>query len=485
MITALDSKVMDANAASMGVDTATLMGRAGRAVADLVKERFPGKRILICCGHGNNGGDGFAAATMLPEKDVTVCTIDPPSKIRSEAALSFYYALKGRAVPFEGVDGKYDVLVDAGLGTGLRGAVRPAYSRYIDFVNRFEGTVVSVDVPTGLGADKAVRPDVTVALHDVKEGCDETNCGEIVVADIGMPEDAYAFVGPGDMLRYPVPGEDSHKGDNGRLLVIGGGPYHGAPAMASMAALRVGADLVTAAVPESVFDLVASVSPVLVMRRLSGDRLRPEHVEGLLDAAKSADAVLIGPGLGRAPETVEAVRDFVGRCDRPMVIDADGLNALGDGFVLESGEAVLTPHRGEFARLGGRGDDAESLAKRTGCTVLLKGAVDIISDGERTRRNRTGCPGMTGAGTGDVLAGIVGGLLAKGMSAFDAACLGAYISGAAGEEAFAKLSYGMIATDVVDRVPKVLRKCLRRTCSPSRASRRSGWGTRSSSATST
>lgn len=466
MISALDSKVMDINAAAMDVDTSSLMGRAGEAIADLISERYGGKRILFCCGHGNNGGDGFAAAGMLEDtEDITVAMIDPPSTIRSDAALSFYYALKKPTIPFNELDGEYDVLIDAGLGTGITGKVRPQYEEFIDFAGAFEGDVVSVDVPTGLGTDNAIVPKTTVVMHDVKEGCTEKECGEIIVADIGMPKEAYTHTGPGDMLRYPIPEDGSHKGDNGRLLVIGGGPYHGAPAMSAMAALRTGTDLVTLAVPDSCYHETASFSPVFVMKRLSGDVFCGKHVEELLKASESADAVLIGPGLGRNPDTEKAVREFVSACRKPMVVDADGLNSVGPGFVFPHKEVVLTPHHGEFMRLGGRDEDVRELASRVGCTVLLKGSEDRISDGIRMKYNGTGCSGMTGAGTGDVLAGIVAGLLSKGASAFDSACLGAYISGKAGSSAFSKMSYGMVATDVIDRIPRVLKKELRWNCS--------------------
>ena len=457
MMTPLDTKAMDANSEALGVGAARLMGNAGRAVADLLSDRYPGRRIVFFCGHGDNGGDGFAAASMMEDADVAVCLIDPAAKIRSEAALTYFYKLRcGRSgMPYEG---DFDVLVDCGLGTGASGSLRPPYSEFVDFANGFGGDVVSVDVPTGFGGEKSVRPKTTVTMHDVKEGMDEGSCGEIVVADIGMPEDAWRFTGPGDMLRYPVPSDDSHKGDNGRLLIVGGGPYCGAPALSGLAALRCGVDTVTIATPESGYGETASFSPVFVMKRLKGEAATDAHLDEVLGYAEGCDAVLVGPGIGRGEGTQRLVRALCDGLDRPTVVDADGLFALGDSFAAKRGGLVLTPHRGEFAGLGG--EDAESLARRTGCTVLLKGREDVISDGKRTRRNRTGCAGMTGAGTGDVLAGIVAGLMAKGVPPFDAACLGAYISGKAGEYAFGKRSYGMTATDVVERIPKVRRKGL-------------------------
>jgi NAD(P)H-hydrate epimerase len=459
MISALDSKVMDANSEALGVGVETLMDNAGKAVAGLLEERFPGKKIVIFCGHGNNGGDGAAAACHLDKGKVTLCLLGKPEDIKSHEAAAYYAKAQCQKVSFDEISGKYDVLVDAVLGTGIKGKLKPEYSDYIDYTRRFKGTIVSVDVPTGMGADKQVQPDITVTMHDAKKGMDEKTCGEIVVADIGIPEKAWTHTGPGDMLRYPRPDADSHKGANGRLLVIGGGPFYGAPAMSSMAAMRTGVDLVTVAVPEACWHEVAAISPVLMVHPLKGKVLRHEHVKELLELADANDAVLIGPGLGRDPATSEAVKEFTSLCQKPLVIDADGLNALGNDFRARNPETVLTPHRMEFMRLTGADGSAETAAewaKKMGAVIVLKGKDDIISDGERLEYNSTGTVGMTTGGTGDVLAGIIGGLLAKGMDAYGAGYLGAYISGKAGELAFAKLSYGMIATDVIKYIPKAI-----------------------------
>lgn len=456
MITPLDSRVMDANAEALGVSVEYLMGNAGKAVADFLISEYPGKRIAIFCGHGNNGGDGFAAACVLPKDSTQIVCITSLEKIKSPVVKGYLERSGITPIQFSPDLGGFDILVDCGLGTGLSGKLRPEYAAYVEFVNRFNGPVVAVDVPTGSGTDISVKADITIALHEVKTGMNEENCGRIVVKDIDMPEKAYKETGPGDMLRYPVPDADSHKGASGHLLVIGGGPYFGAPAMAALAALRTGVDLVTVAAPESVFQEIANFCPVLMIERLPGDRLRMDHLHTLLETSKRCTAVLIGPGTGKDPETVKTINAFIGSCDKPTVIDADGISALGADFKAPRSNIILTPHHGEFKRIGGEGDDAESRARTMGCTILLKGRTDIISNGERTRANNTGCAAMTGAGTGDVLAGIVAGLLAKGMDTFDAACLGAFISGKAGEYAFENESYGLIATDVIYNIPAVI-----------------------------
>lgn len=459
MISALDSKVMDANSEALGVGTDILMDNAGKALADFLTERFSGKRFIIFCGRGNNGGDGSAAACHMEGEDVTLCLIGSPENIKSHSAAAFYAKAGCPKVPFDSPGTGYDVLVDAVLGTGISGEVKPEYSAYIDLTRRFKGTIVSVDVPTGFGTGKQVLPDFTVTMHDTKEGMDAENCGVIVIADIGMPEKAYTHTGPGDMYRYPRPDARSHKGANGRLLVIGGGPFYGAPAMAAMAAMRTGIDLATVAVPENCYHEVAAVSPVLMVHPLKGNILRHEHVKELLDMAENNDAVLIGPGLGRDPKTSEAVKEFVSLCDKPLVIDADGLNALGMDFVARNPETVLTPHHMEFMRLTnseGNDENAMASAAHMNAVIVLKGKDDIITDGERIKYNSSGSVGMTTGGTGDVLAGIIAGLMSKKMDAYDAGCLGAYLSGKAGERAFAKFSYGMIATDVIRYIPKAI-----------------------------
>ena len=455
LMSPLDSRVMDANAEALGVSVTDLMGNAGRAVASFLDERYPTGRILFVCGPGNNGGDGFAAASLMDPGRVSVALLKKPSDIHTDAAWHFYSELRCPILEYEKADlPAYDVIVDCALGTGMKGDVREPYRSFVTATAGLSADVVSVDVPSGLGSDVSVLPRATVTFHDMKEGMTRENSGEIVIADIGIPAEAVDRTGPGDMLRYPLPAGNSHKGDNGRLMVIAGGPYFGAPIMASLSALRTGADIVRLFVPESIFDLVAVSSPVLMATALPGDRLTPASVEMLLRESESYDAVLIGPGLGTAEDTKQAVREFVSKCPKPMVIDADGITAVvGMRF---SGNVVLTPHRGEFRRLGGTCCSGE-LAGHLNAVVLLKGATDEISDGRRTRLNRTGTNAMTGAGTGDVLAGCVAALLSKGTTLFDSACLGAYICGLAGERAFADKSYGLIATDVIDEIPHVLR----------------------------
>jgi NAD(P)H-hydrate epimerase len=457
MITPLESRVLDANSEALGVPVKELMGNAGRAVADFLKDSYPGKKVMFVCGTGNNGGDGFAAALLMDPGSCKVALLKKASGIRTAEAREYYSVLECPIVPYSREELDWaDVIVDCALGTGISGEVHEPYKGFIEAANGSGRTIISVDVPSGFGTGTAISPVATVTFYDMKTGM-ESGCGKVVVADIGIPEEASRYVGPGDMLRYPVPEPDSHKGRNGRLLVISGGPYFGAPVLASMSALRTGADLVHVCVPESVFDIVASSCPVAIGTRLPGDHLTSQSVDRLLEMSSRYDAVLIGPGLGDAQDTLDAVRAFVERCDRPMVIDADGLKAVR-GMRLH--DAVLTPHHGEFASLDD-GSGIGSMSEKMDATILLKGREDMICHGKRCRINRTGNAGMTGGGTGDVLAGCTAALLSKGMAPFDAACLAAYICGSAGDRAFADKSYGLTAMDVLEEIPHVLRDGLR------------------------
>ena len=466
-ISALESKILDVNSEALGVPVNALMDNAGRAIAELLNSRFSEKRVAFVCGNGNNGGDGITAANMVTSNDVTIFLLRPETSIRSEHVKNLLSRTKCPVKRFsEFSEDSFDVIVDCALGTGFAGEVRAPYDSFIKRSNAFNGTVISVDIPSGLGSDLSVIPDITITFHALKEGMDIMNSGEIIVTDIGIPAKAEKNTGPGDLLRYPIPKADGHKGDNGRLLVIGGGPYYGAPAMSALASLRIGTDIVRIAAPGHCCTKIAAVSPVFTLIELPGNEFTSDHIPLLGNISNDYDAVLIGPGLGTSESTCKAVRRFVSEFDIPTVVDADGLTALGKGFRGRK-NIILTPHKKEFERLGGiLSDDLEKdvsiLSSDVNAVILLKGMEDLIACGDRVRINTSGTPGMTGAGTGDVLAGIVAGLLSKGMNAFDSACLGAYISGVSGEYAFQDRSYGMIATDVIDMIPKVLKDGLRR-----------------------
>lgn len=474
MLPYTEFRILDINAEALGVPTGRLMENAGRAVANAVSERYgPGNRILVACGTGNNGGDGFVAAHFLRRDNKVSVLLVQPGKIKTAVAKEAFLAVKDLVVNEVAKDlSDFDLVVDALLGTGIEGHLSDPYSSLIDRINQSSLPVVAVDVPSGLGTAVMVRPTITVTFHDVKEGMTKENSGEIVVADIGIPPDAARYVGPGEFVLYPLPSPDSHKGMNGRVLVVGGGPYTGAPALAGFGAYRIKVDLVRIATPARSYLPVAGYSPNFIVHELSGDVLTEEDVPRVLDLIKNVEAVLIGPGLGNADGTLHAIREIIRGCDRPLVIDADAITAVSkDRSVLTGKTGVITPHAGEFMTLSGeklptdyevRTKPAMELAKKLGFTILLKGRIDVIADGHRCKLNRTGNAGMSVGGTGDVLAGEVVGLLSRGVAPFDAARMAAYVNGAAGDLAYQTFGFSLLATDVIDSVPIVLKRQLDR-----------------------
>ena len=280
-----------------------------------------------------------------------------------------------------------------------------------------------------------------------------------MVADIGIPPEAEFFVGPGDLWLVGKRTPESHKGDSGRILVIGGGPYTGAPALSALAALRAGADVVTVAAPRTAAKTISGFSPNLIVQELTEDHLCPEDMSVLVDQIARHDVVVMGMGLGRHPETMETVAQIIPLAKK-IVIDAD---ALQPDLPLKG---IVTPHAGEFKRISGvslvdlgyreRIDPLKGYARKKGLVVLLKGKVDLISDGEVVRANTTGNPGMTVGGTGDVLAGVTAAFYAR-TSAIRAATAAAFVNGRAGDLVYAELDFGMVATDVVEKIPEAMR----------------------------
>ncbi len=466
MISFDEVKVMDMNSKYRGVPPSNLMENAGKALAEEIHKRFPDHKILFYCGTGNNGGDGYVAARYLwkwrNNEGVTVYLIKGGDGVRSKISRENLDKLECHVLeerPSE--DYKDHLKVDGILGTGVTGKIREPYRSIINDLDRSGEPVVSIDVPSGLGADISVSPTMTVSFHCLKEGMTKENCGEIVIKDIGVPEKALSHTGPGEMFLYPRPRENSHKGENGKLLIIGGGPYTGAPAIAAMAAYRTGADLVLMAVPSKKADIIAGYSPNFIVHPMEGEIISEGHIKELIKLAKDCDSVLIGPGMGTAKRTAPLVRGFTSCCKKPMVIDADALNVLdGKDMTVRYG-AVLTPHSGEFEKLTGMNatsNNTDEYARWKDVTVLLKGKTDYITDGTNKKWNDFGTSAMSVGGTGDTLAGVVGALLSKGLKPFDAGRLGIYITTKAGEIAFKDKGWGLLPEDISDRIPCVLKE---------------------------
>ncbi|PSP56201.1 bifunctional ADP-dependent NAD(P)H-hydrate dehydratase/NAD(P)H-hydrate epimerase [Halobacteriales archaeon QH_7_66_36] len=474
MITSDEMAVVDANSEALGVPRKQLMESSGNAVARAVRERTaPGDAVALVCGRGNNGGDAMVAARFLSDRDVTVHLLGRPETISTDIARENWDALEADTVETRVVRdsadftlGYPDLAVDAMLGTGVTGALREPEATVARALTDANAPVLAVDVPSGVDADTgeaaglAVEADAVVTFHDTKPGLDALDA-EVTVADIGIPTAAEEFVARGDLLRLSR-AENAHKGDHGEVLVVGGGPYTGAPALAARAAMRAGTDLVRVVCPARIEREIQGYAAELIVHGFDADRLTPPVVDDLLDRAAAHDVVVFGPGLGSADATLDAVRAFLADYDGTAVVDADALQVVPD--VETDATLICTPHQGELRAMGGETADdpteraalVESFAAEVGYTLLVKGAQDVISDGEVTRRNRTGNPGMTGGGTGDVLAGTVGALACR-LRPRDAAAVGAYAIGRAGGRLVDCEGEGLLAGDLVDELPAALR----------------------------
>jgi hydroxyethylthiazole kinase-like uncharacterized protein yjeF len=489
-ITSREMRALEVNAEYFGISLLQLMENAGRNIAQEVTSRFPKeKKIAIFCGLGGNGGDGFVAARHLLAAgfEVTVVLVGKGRDISHEAALTNWGILQSlqEKIPLvEITDSSVipkvsaDIVIDALLGTGTKGKLKPPISQVVDYINSLSGFKVAVDVPTGIDSDtgealgNAVKADLTVTFHKAKKGLEKAKkyVGELVVADVGLPQEMERLAGPGDVLLATKPrSPTAHKGDFGRLLVIGGSEvFSGAPTLVSLAALRTGVDLVYLAAPSKTAYAIASMSPDLITIKLDGNNLKPSNMETLKPYLGMVDAVAVGPGLGLKDETVEFVKtciDEVERAGKPLLLDADGLKAFAKFKRPLKVPLVLTPHAGEYTILTGEmlpEDQEERVlavqknAKKLNAVVLVKGKVDIVCDAERAKLNFTGNPGMTVGGTGDVLSGVVGGLIAQKVDAFEAAVAGAFVNGAAGDFVANEIGFHMVATDVIEWIPCVL-----------------------------
>lgn len=482
-----------------------LMERAGAGLATGVEEIFGsprGKRITILCGKGNNGGDGFVAARLLRRRQaqVRVFTMTPISELSRDAATMYrqFVRVAGKSAvqPYRSTSQalpllrKSDILIDALLGTGLSSDVTGRYGDAIDTINDAGRPVVAVDLPSGLHADtgailgRAVRATLTVTFGLPKLGLYQNHgidlAGSIRIIDIGIPSAYIDAVASRTILMTPafvrasLPARrpSSHKGTFGHAGIIAGSVGKtGAAAMAAHAALRIGAGLVTVAVPSSVNDVLeaklleAMTVPMPETKARTFARSAFDRLTAFI-AAKTA--IAIGPGLSTHPETVELVQALTKQLDRPAVLDADALNALaGRASILTACKTppILTPHPGEMARLetdatpqsvnADRIGTAARFARERGVFIVLKGARTVVARPDGTAAIcPTGNPGMATAGTGDVLTGMIVGLLAQGLSPWEAACAATYLHGAAGDLASAEKGLaGLIAGDLIEQIP--------------------------------
>ena len=441
IVSADEMRAIDRNADSYGSLASDRMECAGKALADAL-ESEPNNLIFLC-GSGNNGGDGYVAARYLKDtKNITVFSLGAKTQ-EAKAALESLKAT-GISITTELPELDKDaVLIDCLLGTGAKPPLRESMQKIVDAMNASNARIISCDMET-----PGIKADRIIAFHLAKSEKDE-------VYPIGIPEEADIFCGEGNLLIIPKKDDSSHKGAGGTILVIGGGPYQGAPFLAGSAALRAGADIVRVASP------VDGFMPDLILERLPGNKVTKEHEAKLIALAEAADVVIAGPGLGTDEESLAVARTAVQHAKR-AVVDAD---LLRHPLPKAKETTVYTPHQGEFTRLFGKLPDTlkdralavQNAAQKENTVILLKGKTDIISDGTRVKFNTSGCAAMTVGGTGDVLAGITGGLLAR-MDAFPAACAAAYAEGKTGEKAAEKVGDGLMASDLLMKIAEILWK---------------------------
>ncbi len=488
-----------------GVPGLNLMEKAGGSVAQAATEmlgKSSGKKVAIFAGKGNNGGDGFVAARHLKQKEVKVSLylLGRKEEVKGDARVNLE---KLSQLPTEIINerdveeakekvAQSDLIIDAILGTGTKGRVDGLLAEAIKLLNAAAKPIVSVDIPSGLDADGrgplgvCIKATRTVTMGLPKRGLvlypGAEYVGELTITDIGIPEE---LLGKGKInlltaedIRALLPDRrgDSHKGNYGHILVLAGSPgLTGAAALTSLGALRSGAGLVTLTVAESLNPVMEVKLTEVMTKPLpeTGDgTLSLKAEEDILKLVGKIDVLAIGPGLSTNEETSELVRRLITKVEKPMVIDADAVNALaGNISTLKRapGPRIVTPHPGEMARLLERSKEkvqadrigiAQEVAEETGATVVLKGARTIISDSEGSVYvNPTGNPGMASGGMGDILTGMIASFVGQGLTEIQATQAAVYLHGLAADIAReSKGELALIASDLLDSLPQAIKK---------------------------
>jgi NAD(P)H-hydrate epimerase len=503
LYTAAQMRALDAWAIEQcGVPSLELMEKAGLGVATAVAELEPSGPVRIVCGKGNNGGDGFVTARRLGERGIEAeaLMLWEADELSQDARENHRRLLAAGGVAkrvhadalAQALAGS-GVVVDGLLGTGFSGAPRPPLDAAIEAINSAGAPAVAIDVPSGVDASsgevegECVRADLTVTFHASKVGLwvmpGKAYSGRLEVVEIGIPDGGPEGSYDAGLIRSPVldlvpaRGIDSTKFSSGSVLVVGGSAgLTGAVCMACEAAMRAGAGWVRAAVPSSlnmVFE--QKLTEVMTVPLPDEDgHLTMEGMEAVVEAAKRADAVVVGPGMGRSPGSFELARSLVSRLENRLLLDADGLNAVAEaGLESVAGRSdatVMTPHAGELARLAGvesrevsahRLAHAREAAAAASAVVVLKGDDTLVVDDERTpiAVSAGGSSALATAGTGDVLSGVIAAFLAKGLDGFEAASAGVYAHAQAGWLAGTEQGADcVIATDVIAALPAALRR---------------------------
>jgi ADP-dependent NAD(P)H-hydrate dehydratase / NAD(P)H-hydrate epimerase len=486
----------DEGAQELGIPSGILMERAGVEMARATLEHFgslEGRRVLVVAGGGNNGGDGFVMARELHRAGADVAIFATKDEYEDDPRVNFE-ALQNLNVRFVDADGfedeleAADLVVDALLGTGFQGEVREKEAGFIEQINASAAAVVAVDVPSGVDGSTgevwgaAVHADLTVCAHAAKLGCVVSPgyeySGEVAVADIGIPPEAdvepEATWTDAYSLRGLVPRreEGAHKYSAGSLLVVAGSRMAtGAAVMVAKGAQRAGCGIIFVATAEGVAPFVDSQLVEVLVSGVPEDKggsMSVDAADTIVEQAQGASAVVLGPGMGVGEGGRRIVQGVLRETDVPVLLDADAISNLsGPGDLTGRGAPpVITPHPGEFGRLLGEGTGevqsrrlhhARRAAEEGGCCVLLKGTDTLVAYGERVAINSTGGAQLATAGTGDVLSGIIGALLSRGMDPYDAARTGAWAHGRAAELWLEEIGWpqeSMVATDLLSYLPR-------------------------------
>ncbi len=474
-ISLFEMREIDLNAYFLNKEPLELMENAGRACFEEIEkivEKMNKKklRITILCGLGNNGGDGFVLARYLAEKgyDVHIILAGSSEKIKTEESrINFKRLLKYKNVriyeesyPEDVLNS--DIIVDALLGTGIKGHLKGKIRELVEKANKSKGIKVSIDVPTGIGTELFFKADFVITFHKMKK---ELKDFRVIVKDIGIPKiaDEIYFYGNA-ILDLPIRDEYSHKGQNGKILIIGGSrKYHGAINLAAIAALAGGCDLVYILAPKVIESSIRNNYEVIPLI-YEGEFLNEKALELFNEIYSKVDVILIGNGLGYNKEIERIVREMlsIAMGKVPIVIDADAIKCVR-GMKMKN--CIITPHSKEFEIFSGvkiedeiedRKKKVIEVSKRNSCIILLKGRHDIISDGNRLKINITGNSGMTVGGTGDVLSGLVSSFISQGVEPFKAACLASFVNGLAGDLLLKKYGYSYTAMDLIVKIKEVI-----------------------------
>jgi NAD(P)H-hydrate epimerase len=474
------------------VPSLELMEAAGHALAEVAAAAAGAGPVTVVCGKGNNGGDGLVAARHLVESgyEVQAVMLWDPDTLSPDSKVNFALLEGVEVLVGEGALSRLDgsgAIIDAILGTGFEGEPRSPVSEAIESINSVSCPVIACDVPSGMNASTgeaglAVRAGHTVTFHGLKAGHlispGKHLCGEVTVAPIGIPAGApegtaAGRINAGVLGLLPLRGSASNKFTSGRVSIVGGSRgLTGAVCLAAEAAIRSGAGYATAAVPRGLEPILETkLTETMTLGCGTDDGfLGLSALEAVADHCENASAVVLGSGLGREPGAGEFLRSLVVRLDVPTVLDADGLGGLAGRSELlkeRSGPVILTPHEGEMGRLIGRSsaevsafrlDSALTLARASGAVAVLKGDDTIVTDGLRVAVNDLSAPALATAGTGDVLAGVCGAFLARGLDPFEAACAAVHCHTRAGRLAAARIgaAEGVIAGDIVEAMPMAM-----------------------------